>query len=190
VTPRSLREFRGETLVLPDVRVLSDDEKASLSAYVSGGGRLIITGENASGLPAAQNVSLMPESPGKAHLEAIQKDMQAPVLQAEGAFLSALQVKPDLEIDAPPLVATQIAGVNGKPHIFFANFTGLVPHRNANQAPVANVKVRVKQGNPKRLVLLPFLGEAQSIEGQQSGNTTEFTIPTIGKGAVAWLENK
>jgi hypothetical protein len=189
VTPRSLREFRGETLVLPDVRVLSDDEKASLSAYVSGGGRLIITGENVTGLPASQKVALMPESPGKAHLEAIQKDMKAPTLQAEGTFLSALEVKPEVEIDAPPLVATQIAGVNGKPHIFFANFTGLVPHRNANQAPVANVKVRVKQGKPTRLVLLPFLGEAQSIEGRQSGNSIEFTIPSIERGAVAWLEN-
>src|SRR5208283_5831848 len=33
VTPRTLAEFQGPTLVLPDVRVISDEEKALFSKY-------------------------------------------------------------------------------------------------------------------------------------------------------------
>jgi len=188
VTPRSLRDFRGETLVLPDVRVLSEAEKASLSTYVTGGGKLVITGENVTGLPASAKVVLMPDCPGKAHLTTIKEDMSAAALQTDRGFLSALQLKPELEVEAPPLVATQIAKVDGKPHIFFANFSGLVPHQNAKQAPVPDVKIRVTAGNPKRLVVLPFLGEAQNVEGQQSGNAMVFTVPGLEKGAVVWIE--
>jgi len=189
VNPRTLHDFKGESLVLPDVRVLSEGEKTDLAAYVAGGGKLVITGENATGLPASQNVALMPNCPGKAHLAAIQTDMKASAPESEREFLSAIDAKTELEVQAPPLVAAQIANVEGKPHIFFANFAGLVPHQNAKQAPVPDVKVRVPAGRGKRLVVLPFLGEAQNIEGQQNGNTTVFTIPRIEKGAVAWVEN-
>jgi hypothetical protein len=170
------------------VRVLSEGEKASLSAYAGGGGKLVITGVNATGLSASTNVVLMPECPGKAHLTRIKEDMKASALETDRAFLSALQVKPELEVEALPLVATQIAKVDGKPHIFFANFSGLVPHQNAKQAPVLDIKIRVTAGSPKRLVFLPFLGEVQTVEGQQSGNTTVFTLPRLEKGAVVWIE--
>ena len=189
VTPRTLGEFRGETLVLPDVRMLSDGEKASLSAYVGSGGQLVITGENVTGLPTSANIVLMPDCPGKAHLAAKQKDMEASTVDTEKAFLSALRVQPELEVEAPSLVATQIAKVNGKPHVFFTNFSGLVPHRNAEQTPVTDITIRFTAGKPKRLTLLPFLGEAQHIEGRQSGNAMVFTIPRIDKGAVAWVED-
>ncbi|MFZ1931699.1 MAG: hypothetical protein WAU50_21330, partial [Candidatus Sulfotelmatobacter sp.] len=47
VTPRTLHEFRGEALVLPDVRILSPDEQELLKQYAGGGKKLIITGNNA-----------------------------------------------------------------------------------------------------------------------------------------------
>ena len=37
VTPRTLAEFRGRTLILPDVRVMSEVEKALVRKYVEGG---------------------------------------------------------------------------------------------------------------------------------------------------------
>src|SRR6202453_1388752 len=46
VTPRTLHEFHGEALVLPDVRVLSEDERAWLEQYASTGKKLITTGNN------------------------------------------------------------------------------------------------------------------------------------------------
>lgn len=189
VTPRSLHDFRGETLVLPDVRVLSDGERASLSTYLASGGKLVITGANATGLTASQMVVLFPDCPGKAHLAEIPEDMKSPAREGEKAFLSALRAHSEIDVEAPPLVATQIASVNGKPHIFFANFSGLVPHQNAKQTPVADIKVRVSTGKAMRLVVLPFLGEEQKIEGEQSGETTIFRIPPLDKGAVAWVQD-
>ena len=38
VTPRTLTAFKGDTLVLPDVRILSDAERNWLQQYVAGGG--------------------------------------------------------------------------------------------------------------------------------------------------------
>ena len=45
VTPRTLAEFRGRTLILPDVRMMGEGEKAWVRKYVEGGKTLVITGE-------------------------------------------------------------------------------------------------------------------------------------------------
>ena len=188
VTPRNLGQFRGETLVLPDVRVLGEGEKKSLSDYSEHGGKLVITGSNATGLTAGDKVTLLPDCPGKAHMAAISKDMLAANQPTEQAFLSALKVRRTMAVDAPPLLATQIASVGGKPHIFFFNTSGLVPKQNARQTPVENVKLRIEAGAASRVMFLPFLGEPQSISGQRDGNGLVFTLPAIEKGAVAWAE--
>jgi hypothetical protein len=188
VTPRTLADFKGETLILPNVRVFSEAEKSAVSTYVAGKRNLVITGSNATGLPARQNVVVLPDCPGKIHLAAVEKDMTASEAVSEARFWSALRVKPELEVEAPPLVVSQIANVQGKAHIFFANFTGLVPGKNAKQEPVANIKIRVAHGRALRLVVLPFLGETQSIEGHPVGDGIVFLVPRIDKGAVAWLE--
>jgi len=189
VTPRTLAKFRGEILILPDVRVLSEDEKKAISSYAASGGKLVIAGENATGLDQSTSVAILPNCPGKAHMAAIERDMNASDAASEHEFWSALAAKPEIEIEAPPLVATQIARVEGKPYIFFANFTGLVPSTNAKQTPVSKVKIHVV-GHDNRLVFLPFLGEARNIEGQRGDRGTVFELPAIDKGAVAWIENK
>jgi hypothetical protein len=188
VTPRTLGEFRGGTLVLPDVRVLSDNEKKSLSAFLDHGGRLVITGSNATDLKPGEMITLLPDCPGKAHLAAISKDMLAADQGTEQTLFSALKAKQALKVEAPPLVATQIASIDGKPHIFFFNTSGLVPKKTARQSPVANVKVGIETPESPRLVFLPFLGEPQSISGQRLGDKLVFTLPSIDKGAVAWVE--
>ena len=188
VTPRTFAAFRGETLVLPDVRISSPEEKTALAAYVERGGKLVITGENATGLAASQRVTILPDCPGKAHLAAVEKDMTAPDRGSEGIFFSGLGTKAELQVEAPPLVATQIASVDGKPHIFFANFAGLEPRKNASQTPVTGIKIRVAGTSGARMTFLPFLGQAQSVEGQRSHGGTVFVLPSIEKGAVAWIE--
>ncbi len=45
VTPRTLTEFKGDTLILPEVRILSDSERSWLQQYVGAGRKLIITGD-------------------------------------------------------------------------------------------------------------------------------------------------
>jgi len=188
VTPRTIAQFHGETLVLPDVRVLSPEEKAALAAYVAHQGKLVVTGENATGLDANQNVKILSACPGKAHLAAIASNMTASDRSTEDAFFSSIHAQPAVEVFAPPLVATQIASVEGKPHIFFANFSGLVPGKNARQTPIGDIKIRVIGTTSTRLTFLPFLGQHQIIEGRRAGGATVFVLPSLEKGAVAWID--
>ena len=65
VTPRTLADFQGQTLVLPDVRLLDENEKRSLEAFAALGKRLVITGTDATGLGSAQNVAGLRRVRGK-----------------------------------------------------------------------------------------------------------------------------
>ena len=190
VTPRNLAEFRGDTLVLPNVSVLSDEEKERLSAYSQGGGKLVITGGNATGLAASDKIVMLPDCPGKAHLAAVSKDMLATNQGTEQQFVSALETRSPLQLDAPPQVLTQISVVNGTPHVFFFNTTGLVPRRTSRQTPVSNITVRMSASGTPQLTFLPFLGEPRRIAGQPVGDGFVFTLPRIEKSAVAWIDTR
>ena len=56
VTPRTLGEFRGTTLILPDVRVLNETESTLVRSYVTDGKTLVITGEDSLHGIAGENV--------------------------------------------------------------------------------------------------------------------------------------
>jgi hypothetical protein len=45
VTPRTLKNFHGDVLILPDARCLSDQELDSLSSYSASGKTMIVTGQ-------------------------------------------------------------------------------------------------------------------------------------------------
>jgi len=87
--------------------------------------------------------------------------------------------KPELIVEAAPTVVANIASVDGRPHVFLANFTGLVPRKIA----VPSVQTKRKDigagGKGKDIaVFLPFLGEVQTVRGQHVGDRLVFTVPT------------
>ena len=188
VTPRSLQQFRGDTLVLPNVRILDEDEKKWLRSYVAKGGKIVITGHDETSLAENKNVIRFPICPGETYMAKAEKNFAAAQITTERVFLDAVRSHTELQIDAPPLVATQIASVDGKAHIFFANFTGLVPGKNAIQSPATNIQVRIPSDRSSKLFLLPFLQPIQKIPGRRVGKETVFVIPRLDRGAVAWLE--
>src|SRR5579863_9622471 len=65
VTPRTLAEFHGRTLVLPDVRVLNDSEREWLKNFVANGKTVVVTGIDSTQLGDAQHVVRFPSCPGK-----------------------------------------------------------------------------------------------------------------------------
>jgi hypothetical protein len=80
-------------------------------------------------------------------------------------------------------VAANFAIVNGTPHVYLANFGGLVPGKVVVPTPVKiHVKVPAAMGNS--LSYLPFLGEAQVVHGTKRGDKVEFTLPPLERGAV------
>jgi hypothetical protein len=188
VTPRTLAEFHGKTLVLPDVKVLNEDEKSSLRKYVNIGRTLVITGQDATQLGDAQNIARFNKCPGAEYVAALSKDFAATTPEKEQSFLDKLQPSSSIEVFASPAIATSIAQVEGTPHVFFANFAGLRGGVNPVQTPQKDVRVEVAGTSKAQGYFLPFMGEVSKVDGVAGNGKITFTLPAIEKGAVFWWD--
>jgi len=186
VTPRILKAFRGDTLMLPEVTVLSGEEKQELSSFLQRGGRLIVLGTNGTGITSPK-VTVLSSDPAREYFRALAKDFAEATKQEPAEILDSIGKNNDVEVDAPPTVATDFALVNGTPHVFIANFTGLVPSKVAVPTALDQIRVRVPAGHGNVLTFVPFLGAAQVIHGQTQGNNVEFVLPAIDRGAIVWV---
>jgi hypothetical protein len=188
VTPRTQSDFRGSTLIMPDVRAMSESEKAWLRKYTKGNKRLVVTGEDATGLGDQANVIRFRNCPGKEYSAALQKDFASANPDEEHEFLESLKADTEIRVVASPMIATSIARVDGKPRVFFANFAGLRGGVNPVQTPQSGVQVSIAGTTKLRGFFLPFLGETQTLDGSAGDSAVTFTLPTIEKGAVFWYE--
>jgi hypothetical protein len=189
VTPRTVANFHGRVLVLPNVSFMDEAEKETIRSFVAHGGRLIITGEDGTGLPASSEVTRFADCPGKDHLEALQKNFREGSEDSPANFLASLETNPEVTVEASAYVATNFASVDGKAHVFLANFGGLVPRKIAVPTPEKDVHVTVSGRRKCTLRFLPFLGEVQAINGKTIGDRVVFTLPPIDRGAVVWIED-
>jgi hypothetical protein len=187
ITPRTLAEFHGEVLVLPNVTVLTDPEKQSLKRFTESGGRLLITGRNASGFTASEHIQAIEDCPASLYLGKLEKTFLSSSEEMPMDFLKLMGLKSEIEIEAPPTLAVNIGRVNSAPHLFLANFTGLVPGKIAIPTAVSGTKINVPASMGHSLTYLPFLGQAQTIHGTKHGGTIQFELPPIERGAVVWL---
>lgn len=188
VTPRTMANFQGEVLVLPNVSVLNDAERSSLQSFVSKGGRLVVTGVDATGLANSPSVKRFANCPGRDHFDALQKDFAKGAQDDPADFLASIDTNPELTIEASPFLASNFGSVDGQPHVFLANFGGLVPGKVAVPTPETNVRIHVSAKKKCALRFLPFLGEVQTIPGKVAGDQLVFELPPIERGAVAWVE--
>jgi hypothetical protein len=188
VTPRTLADFHGQTLLLPDVRVLGDEEKQWLQAFVAQGKRLVITGADAVGAGNSENVMRFPACPGKAYTAVMEKDFEHASPDSQRAFLDRLRGAGAVRIKAGTQVATSIARSSGHVHCFFANFSGLGGGSNPVQTPQTGVEVTLKSASDGKGYFLPFMGAVQQVQGTRHEGSVTFTLPPITKGAVFWSE--
>ncbi|MFN7995661.1 MAG: hypothetical protein U0Q18_18770 [Bryobacteraceae bacterium] len=225
VTPRTLADFQGRVLILPDVRCLGSVEMSDLTSYARSGKALVLTGETGSydesgakrdsnpvhrllGVTkpderkAGKAFVYYPQCPGRAYYAQLQKEFDR--LAAAGAsdgsgfdgarkafaaeVLKVSSLKPVVQVDASPFVATQIASVGGRPSVFLANFKGLKSKEVARQMPEQNVTVTFSTAHPGTIAFLPFLGEAQKMPATFANGKLSCKLPPIEKGAVVWLE--
>ena len=188
VTPRNLAEFKGETLILPEVRILNDQEREWLRKFVEQRHNLVITGTDATQLGETANVTRFPRCPGSAYMSALEGDFEHARPDSQADFLKSLKNASEVEVAASPMVATSIALVEGKPHVFFANFAGLRGGVNPVQTPQTGVRVTIAGASKGKAFFLPFLGEVQELKAVQADGGMTFTLPEISKGAVFWYE--
>lgn len=189
VTPRTLAAFRGPALVLPNVSALGDDERTSLRDFVSRGGRLVITGADVTALGDAAGVKRFKECPGKAYFDGLQKDFAAGSQDNPAEFLASIDTRGEIRVEAPTTVVAHIASINGAPHIFLGNFSGLVPRKIAVPTPQTNVRISIPDGRARTLHVLPFLGGERSVQGDGHDGRIVFVLPALERGAVAWFED-
>jgi hypothetical protein len=226
VTPRDMQSFRGEELILPDVRCLSGPELDGLQGFVRNGKALLVTGETGNydekrqprtenplhkllgindGAQEQTSVTpprfiYAPRCPGKAYYAEVEKHFNDYAVQGDykaasfeelrqrlsSEILRLSNSEPAVEIDASPFLSTQIAEVNGKIHVFMANFRGLKSNEVAQQVPERNVRIVFLARQNSKLHVLPFLGEIQELNGEWSPGKITFTIPEVTKGMVVW----
>jgi hypothetical protein len=228
VTPRTLAAFKGNVLILPDVRCLSQDELGALKTFVQSGKKLVMTAETAryderrnQRIPnplhtwlgiretgrksmgtGKQRFVYLPDCPGRQYMRQLVKefDLAASVGSAAGTEFETLResfmrdVMADssherlVQIEASPFVVAQIASVNGRPHVFLANFKGLKREENANQIPEKGIRIRFPAGAGMRVFVLPFLGEAKEVPPERGARGAAVVVPAIEKGMVVWCE--
>jgi hypothetical protein len=188
VTPRTLPDFHGATLVLPDVSVSSAVERGELQSFLTHGGRLLISGTDSVRLPPAQNIISFKDSPGTAYLTALEKDFLAGSQNRPAEFLAALSPSQDLVVSASPLVASNTAMVDGRAHVFLMNFAGIVPRHTLRPSLDDSVTLTVPRERTSLLHFLPFLGEEQVLSSTTVGGAQTFHLPAFDRAAVAWLE--
>jgi hypothetical protein len=188
VTPRTLSEFQGHTLILPDVQVTGEVERAWLRKYVDGGKTLVITGKDPTELGNAANVIRFGKCPGKDYYAALQISANESSPDREQEFVTSLKSENSLRVVASPMIATSIAAVGGKPHVFFANFAGLQGGVNPIQTPQTGVQVTVTGVYGGHGFFLPFLGDVQQLNGTAGETDVSYKLPMIEKGAVFWYE--
>ena len=227
ITPRTLKEFKGEALILPDVQYISDDEIVQLKKLIAHNVKLIITGETGkyddsvkangqdirdrlygamNGVKDSEasnkNYTYYEQCPGKTYTDYLNREFNESAwsgkyrdteyyshLQKFKADLIALfNLKQKVEIEAAPFVSSQIAQVNGKPHVFLANFSGLKSDELVNQTPQDDIKIHFYGHKNAKVYYLPYLGKKQELSGDFQKGKIICTLPPLIKGGVVWLE--
>jgi len=182
VTPRTLKEFRGDRIVLPNVLALDAAEQRDLAAFVSRGGKVVVAGDSPTGLPGNTKPVQIDATTIVAYFNALGTDFATATPPED--LLRVTNGPTAVSLEAPGTVAANFGLVNGSPHVFLANFGGLIPNKSVVPVPAKDVRIRVPA------TYLPFLGEAQTIQGVAKGERVEFALPPIERGAVVWIEGQ
>ncbi len=187
VTPRTLSAFSGKTLVLPDVRVLSDTESSALHRFQQQGGKLLLTGHPDAKLDDITAAVRFPDSPERRYLATATADFDAADPASETKLLGAIEDHPEIEIAAPRDVVAHVATITGTTYIFFANFTGLQAGKVATPASQSGVRITLPDRPGTRMHVLPFLGKESVVKGSSSENKIQFELPPLLRGTVVWF---
>jgi hypothetical protein len=155
---------------------------------VDDGKTLLITGEDATQLGAAANITRFKKCPGKDYYAALEKDFAGSNPAQEREFLASLKPDSPIHVTAPSMLATSLAQVDGKLHVFFVNFAGLEGKVNPVQTAQTGVQVRLSGASKGKGFFLPFLGDVQPLQGSSDNGGVSYKLPPIQKGAVFWYE--
>ena len=74
-------------------------------------------------------------------------------------------------------------------YIFLANFDGLKAGEVATPRTQHDIEITLQVPAGTKLHILPFLGIETKISGKQEGRQVRFTLPSVERGAIAWINS-
>jgi hypothetical protein len=189
VTPRTLEAFRGKTLVLPDVRLLSEQEIAAIHRFAKDGGRVVIDGASNSELDDLADAVRFPGDPARTYLEGAERDYANARPQEQLAFLKAVgpEDRDSVQVHAGNDVVVHGMRIDGKTYLFFANFSGIKPGVELTPTIQRNVSVTVPASLGATMHVLPFLGTERVVNGTRASGHVSFAVPALERGMVVWF---
>jgi len=99
-----------------------------------------------------------------------------------------MRYTPSLKISASPFISAQPSMVNGKIHIFIANYKGLRKAEVAQQLPELDVEIIFPLAGNNKIYFLPYLGKVQEVKGEFRDGMVWCRLPKIERGAIVWIE--
>jgi hypothetical protein len=189
VTPRTLDVFRGKTLVLPDVRVLGEQEIAAIHRFAEEGGRVVIDGASNGGLSGLDHALRLPDDPARAYLADAARDYASARMQGQMAFLKAVGPGDEdaVQLNAGREVVAHAMRIDGKTYLFFSNFSGIKAGVELTPTIQTNVSVTVPARLGATMHVLPFLGTEIVVNGTRVGERESFAVPALERGMVVWF---
>jgi hypothetical protein len=187
VTPRTLSAFTGSTLVLPDVRVLGDEESSTLHRFQQQGGKLVLTGHPDAKLDDIAAAIRFADSPERSYLETASSNLDAAHPADQEALLHTIADHSEIEIAAPLDVVAHVTTIKGATYVFFANFTGLEAGKIATPTSQPGIRITVPASVGIQMHVLPFLGRESVVKGRSTDAKLHFELPPLQRGTVVWF---
>jgi hypothetical protein len=103
-------------------------------------------------------------------------------------LVNILKFRPTIQMTASPYMTAQPALVDGKIHLFMANFKGLKGREIDRQMVEHGVEIKITTPVVHKIYFLPFLGTRQEISGALADGVLTVKLPDIDKGAIVWIE--
>jgi hypothetical protein len=188
VTPRTLNEFHGKVLVLPNVRIVDEPEIASLHRFAAHGGKVVLTGKSDKQLEAIHGAVAFTDGSETKYLSHAEHDFQASNPSGEPELMHAIRTSTGLDVTASKNVVIHEAEIGNRVYLFLANFDGLKAGEQATPTQ-QKVEIRVAARFGKTLHWLPLFGDEGIVKGEESAGSVEFSPPDLERGAVAWFDS-
>jgi hypothetical protein len=188
VTSRTLSKFKGKALILPGVRLLSDEEVDEISRFAKTDVQIVATGTTDRKLDKIQNVLRFPNDPGRQYLAKAEQSFATADPGTEAKFLSSLAPTGvgDPRVTASRDVVVNASSIDGVTYLFLANFAGIKAGSQLIPTVQTNVRVDMPASFGTSMHLLPFLGNESVLHGSKDGDHVSFTIPRLERGTVLW----
>ncbi len=189
VTPRTLAEFHGKTLVLPSVRVVSPEEVDGLSQFAARGGKIVITGAADAQIDSLHGAVRLPDGEETKYLNRADHDFSASDPASEPDLLKAIETSTGVEIKASKNVVVHEARLGNHIYLFFANFDGLQAGANATPNVQRQIEVTAPAQLGTQLHWLPFMGSETVVQSETSPKGSRFVLPDLERGGIAWFSS-